>query len=334
MNRAFTSSFFLLLTACAFPPLTDPAPLATRNQHPVQLTVLHLGPRAARALPGGEVEVGGTVDWTSMWLLPGEGRDRIELDGELVRIGPGLRVGLGSGVDVRVEVPLLHASGGVLDGFIEAWHEVFILPQNRRDEFPRDRFVARAHRRDVSGPLQTAYDLDETSLRLGDIPIEVAWFPEAMQGKEFQVGFRAGLELPTGNEDRGHGNGEVDGGVGIVAGWRHEAWAITGWGGWSWVGTPDMAKRAGLGYGDVPSLGIGLEVSLVEGLSCLSQIQWERSVLRELDNDHARSDQALLWLGGRYRFSPRHEIELAVGEDLIRNVSTDVTLHLGLRMRF
>lgn len=323
---------FLVPAACRLPDLAHPAPLDVRNQHPAQLTAIHVAPRKASPVAAGAVELETTLDWTNLWLRPGPGTDTIELDGELVRVRPRLRAGLGGGFDLSVELPLMHASGGVLDPFIEAWHDFFGLSQNQRELFPHGRFAVRAER-GPGGAQRAAYELDE-GVGLGDLPITLAWFPLGERAGRLEVGIQAGVELPTGEENRGFGNGEVDGMLGAIAAWQARSLCLFAWGGWAWVGTARTARRAGLAYRDHPSVGGGAEVALTAWLSALAQVEWERSVLGLLANDHAASDQMLLWIGGRLRLTESFDLSLAVGEDLLGDVSPDITFHLGTRLRF
>ncbi len=317
----------------------DAQPLAVRNQHPVQLTSLGAHARPARPLAGSDVEFSTDLAWTNLWLRPGQGQDRIELDGELLRITPRLRYGLGEGFEIGFALPFLHSGGGVLDGFVESWHDGFGLPQNERDNFDRDRFAVRVDRQTPSG-LRTAWQLDQTTLAVQDAALEFAWFPvgaprgAAVADQPFSFGLRLGVEAPLGDEDRGFGNGSFDTMVGFVAGYETERLALFAWGGHSFTKAPSIARDTGLRWRDPTMLGFGLEAAVAPSLSFLAQVEWETSLLDELDETHANRDQVLLWTGGRYAFSERSALEFSVGEDLVRSVSPDVTFAFGLRHRW
>lgn len=324
--------------------LVDPAPLSVRNQHPVQLTAMLANARPTSALSKGVVETGANVDWTNLWLRPGKGTDRIELDGELVRITPSVRFGLGAGFDVGVAVPLLNADGGVLDTFVENWHHQFGLPQNERDRFDQDRFTVRVDRATPSGT-QTAWELQRTTLAIQDVPIELAWFPvgsargskspsDPSDSDPLSFGLRLGIELPTGDEDRGLGNGSVDTMLGFVAGYHWERFAIYAWGGHTFMREPPSVRETGLRWRDPSVVGTGVEFAVAPRLSLSGQIEWETSLLENLDETHANRTQALFWLGGRWAVSDRTTLEASVGEDAIRSVSPDVTFAFGLRHRW
>lgn len=319
----------LLLPGCSLPRLNRPAPLRARNQHPAQLTVLLPGATAGPQ-EGGRGTARVTFDWTSLWLLPDSGQDEIHLDGDLLRTVLHLQFGLIDGLDVQVELPVTHASGGELDSFVEGWHDLFGLPDSRRSSNPRNKF-----RVDATTPQGTAYELDNHGVHLGDVPILLSWFPfRNLAGGPLSFGVRGGVELPTGDDDDGVGNGGLDASVGVLGAWEGQSFAVFGWGDHTWVHRPDRAKDVGLEYPDVFSAGLGVEVAVLSQLSLIGQLQWEQSVLRRLDQENAEKDQVNIWMGGRVRFGDQWAMEFGVAEDLVGRVSPDVTIHLGLSYGF
>lgn len=332
------------MTGCQLPPVQQPGPLQVRNQHQVQLTTLRMGPRRARAQAPGHGEAGLALDWTNMWLLDGSsGTDTIRFDGEWLRATLRAQVGILPGLDIAVGVPVMHASGGALDGFVEGWHDFFGSPDNERSDNPRDDFMVSARRGPGAGGA-LVYELDDHGLRLGDIPVVVSWFPfqswlgevpqlgDTGSGETLGLGLRGGVEFATGDDDDGFGNGGVDVGLGFVGEWTSQWCGLYAWGEYVWVHTPDRAEDAGIDYGDVPAAGVALQAGLLPGLSAIVQADWERSVLRELDQENVEGDQVMLWLGGRLALSDQMSLDVAVGEDLAREVSADVTLHAALSL--
>lgn len=332
--RVFLSVLILVslgaASGCQLVPLEEPSPLLVRNQHPAQLTVLHPGARGTTPAQAGAGEAALLVDVTNLWLLSDSGPDRITLDGDLVRAALRMRVGLGAGLDVQVELPVIHAGPGALDPFVEGWHQFFGSPDNDRSDNPRKdyRVDARVNR---GGNLVSAYELERNGVRLGDVPVLLTWFPWSNLAGGFSLGVRGGVELPTGDEEDGTGNGGVDASVGAVAGWNGHGISVFAWGDHTWVHQADRARDADLDYPDVISAGVGTEVGVHPRVALLSQIQWEQSVLRELDQSNAERDQVILWLGARARLAERLSLDLAVGEDLVRKISPDVQFHAGLR---
>jgi hypothetical protein len=324
----------LSVPACLSAPLERSSPMRVRNQHPAQLTAIHGDPRPARPAAPGGLEADVRLDWTSLWTQPGTGSDEIVLDGEIVRAELDLRMGLGEGIDLEVGIPILHPTSGCLDGFIEGWHDFFGLPDGERNEFPRNRFDVAARRARGNGEFEDAYRLDEDGLHLGDIPVFLAWFPVRRDGTGLALGIRGGIEFPTGDESRGFGNGGFDASLGFVSGWDGRGFSLFAWGNHAWVARPETARDAGLDTPNIESLGVGGEIALLDRLSALVQVEWERSLLRELDDSHAGKDQAMVAFGGRYRFARSASIEFGVMEDLVAEVSPDITLHLALSLAF
>lgn len=322
-----------LLGGCAS--LPDSQPLGVRNLHPVQLTAIHLMPRAATREPAGRVRTEARLQGANILQADESVRDEADFDAEIYRAELITRIGLGAGFDVEISLPLVHAAGGSFDSAIEGWHDVFGFTQADREEVPRDRFIGEVSRLQSHGSLQTAYELEKDGVHAGDLPITLSFIPIEPEGGEgFGLGIRGGLELPTGREDDGFGNGGLDGSVGVIGSYLGEGWALHGWASYAWIARPATARRAGLHYPDVASAGLGSEVAVSEWLSALAQLDYESSVLARLDADDASRDQLLLWLGGRWRTGTSTRLELAVAEDLLPSVSPDVILHIAFGFVF
>ena len=103
--RYCASIGFLLFSAAGC--VSEPAfagPLPVRNQHPAQLTVLHLPPATTRVQPAGELQVRTDAAYSSLWLLGQSATTNgtWRMDGEILRVATSLRAGLGSGLDSSV----------------------------------------------------------------------------------------------------------------------------------------------------------------------------------------------------------------------------------------
>ncbi len=331
VSRAIGAALFLLFSGCAPLDITSVGPVEARNLHPVQMTALNplpFDPGESDPRP----RLGIRMDWANLWLLSGPGTDAIQLDGEILRTEAFFRVPFGEDWTVGVGIPWVHASGGVLDTFIETWHAFFGLPQNLRNRLPKDAQLIQAIRRGGGGaPDQVAYNLDREELELGDIPIQLhktLWRVGGMG-----VGLAGGLEFPTGSQKKGIGNGGVDTSIGGDLSFHGNHFAAFAWIHRVWVAQAARAKQAGLPYNDLWKAGLGGQIGLSPRLSLLSQLNFETSVLKALRNEHASKDQLLLWAGLRFMANSDLQVDLMVGEDLITDVSPDVTIHLSFRIR-
>ncbi|MCA8952023.1 MAG: DUF3187 family protein [Planctomycetes bacterium] len=299
-------------------------PLPVRNQHPAQLTVLHLPPARATVLPAEAADIRLDAAYSSLFLN-GTGFARsYYMDGEYLRFGPTLRAGLGSDLELSVGLPFAHASGGFLDAFLIDYHDVLGLPDQNRDSVENGDF-----RVDATRNGNTVWRLEPGGVELADVPLSLTW-----QLRELDDGpalaLRGGLELPTGDDDKGYGNGELDWGVGGLLEQRWAGMAFYCHAQHTFAGTPAIARRGGLSFADVTSLGATAELPLFEQLNALVQVEWETSTLRHLGLEVTDREQVLLWVGGRYHFAERAALEFGFGEDLVGYVSPDFTAWIGL----
>ncbi|HEX5050942.1 MAG TPA: DUF3187 family protein [Planctomycetota bacterium] len=313
------------LAGCVAQPHLD-GPLPVRNQHPAQLTVLHLPPASTTPLGAGALTTRVDAAYSNMYLFgSGPTGSGYRMDGEYLRVGPHLAVGLGSGFQADVELPFAHTSGGFLDDFVIGYHNAFGLPDQGRNTNPRDDFDVAATKNGIP-----AWHVDSAALELLDVPIGLTWQCCTVEPGRLGVALRAGIEFPTGNEHRGYGNGEIDTSLGLLL--EYHVWDV-GWYGHvqhTFAGTPESARVAGLHFADVTSAGLAAELPLGDTLNGFVQVEWETSTLRELAIPVAERDQLLLWLGGRLRVDEQWGVELGFGEDLIGNVSPDFTAWLGI----
>lgn len=302
--------------------------MPVRNQHPAQLTVMHLNPADTRVQAGGQTTLRADAAYTSLFLFGATPDSSWYMDGELLRASLGASVGLGAGLELGVELPFAHTSGGFLDSFIIDYHDAFGLPDQDRSTSPRDQFLIEA-----SQGGQRVWGMDESGAELLDVPVHLTWQVREPGQERLGLALRTGVELPTGDQDRGYGNGEVDvafggvvdyqqGGVGYSLNAQH-----------TFAGTPRGARALGLSFEDVTSAAFSIEVPLDPSLHLLVQTEWESSTLRDLGPKVAEHEQMLLWIGARWTPTPEWSFEVAFGEDLLEKASPDFTAWLGAAWR-
>ncbi len=320
---------YLLLLA-AFGCVSEPnlkGPLPVRNQHPAQLTVLHMDPMRGSALPVGQVRLRPDATYSSLFLGGAGGNgNTFQMDGEILRLGVKGRMGLGHNLELRTELAVAHTTGGFLDGFISDWHQAFGLPDHNRGSAPQNRWRVRA----TQGG-ETVYEMTEESLELLDLPLELSWsFLPVTEERPFGLGLRGAVEFPTGNSDRGFGSGELEAAIGLVGEYRSPILAITGHVSHTLAGTPDRAQREGFEFSDVTSIGLEGELQLSDTFAFLLQTEFESSTLRGLDFARAADPQWLIWGALRTHFSRRISLDVGVGEDLSGFTSPDVSFYVGM----
>ncbi|MBK8976958.1 MAG: DUF3187 family protein [Planctomycetes bacterium] len=329
MSRTAPLVVAALLAGCVSAPRFA-GPLPVRDQHPAQLTVGRLLPRAAAAEAPGSVRADWTNAYSSLFLAGGDSEASFRMDGEYLRSALAARVGLGHGLDVELEVPVAHTTAGFLDDFIIEWHDAFGLPDQNRDDRPRDEFVIEADRGGVA-----VWQVEKSGFELLDVPLAIAWSPlSAGTDGRFGVTLRAGVELPTGAARRGYGSGGFDWMLGVAAEARLERVSLTAHVQHTFASTPAQSERAGFSFHDVTVIGAGVEVPVLDDLTLLAQTDLETSTLRGLDFDRAANAQWLLWTGARLRIAERAWVDIAIGEDLSSYIAPDLSAWIGFHALF
>lgn len=314
------------LAACA-PLPRGLGPIPARNQHPVQLTVLHLDPVPAATLPAGEASVRLDTAYSSLWLGGRANGNSFTMDGENLRAALDLRVGLAAGLELELGIPVGYASGGGLDSFVTGWHDFWGLPDQGRSDFPTDEFVVRAERGTA-----TVYEQEANRLQVMDLPIGLR--QELFASGPAHVAARVAVELPTGDDDAGFGNGELDVAVGAIADLRWEDFGVYAHAHHTFAGTPGRAKAAGVEFRDVTALGLGVDYRVFASVTLHVQAEWETSTLRALGFDRVADPHLLLWSGLRAALGPKTFLELAIGEDLQAYISPDFSIWAAVGTTF
>jgi hypothetical protein len=204
----------LLLGSCngmdEHPPFSGPLPY--RSIMPLSLIFPHPPPETAVPMDAGRTRVQWNTLYGSVFINESGDSEKAVIDGEFMRTSLYVRHGLGGRIEVGAELPFVHYSSGFLDGFIENFHDFFDLPQGKRDKNPDDQYQV-SYEKDG----YEFFSADEDGIHLADIPLylKIALVEPAEEG--FGLAARGTLELPTGDEDKGYGNGKVDGGLGVIA---------------------------------------------------------------------------------------------------------------------
>lgn len=299
-------------------------PLPVRNQHPAQLTVLHLDPASAVPLRSGRFAARLSTAYTSLFLAGASGANALAMDGELARTSLLARVGIADGLELAAELPVVHTSGGFLDSFLIDYHDLFGFPSQGRDRAPKNAFEVSA---DYQG--QRVFELGSEALLLADIPLSMTYGLLTPRREQPGLALRWGIELPTGNDDRGVGNGATDVAVGLASSWPFAVGTAHAAVQHTIAGTADRLDATGFAFADVTSANLAFELPLLTDVTAVAQVEWETSTLRQLAFDRAAKDQVLLWIGGRMRLDGELFVELSFGEDLVGFVSPDFTAWLG-----
>lgn len=249
------------------------------------------------------------------------------LDGETQSIDIGLSYGLTDRWQIDTQVSYLGHSSGSLDSLIQNWHDFFSLDDGDRPFFGRDEFLYSYTNNGEQDQLV------ESSDGISDIRIGLGY--SIQQRFVDQLMLRAGLSLPTGDNEKLTGSEKTDFDLGIYANGRGDKrWKSLGW-------------HANLGYlfiGDDESLGIttksgswfnslGAYWAVNSKLTIKGQLD-SHGVLFESNISELSNSATELTLGFAYKTKRLGVLELYFSEDVTVNRAADFSVGLSSRIFF
>jgi hypothetical protein len=186
-------------------------PFPVRSLAPISLLYFQFTPERAIPLPHGMWNARFDLVEANILARDAHRGDSFLFDFELTRANLALRYGLFDRLALSLEIPLMYTWKGFLDEPIKAFEEVTGFERTIRFERPQHLFSyilqkdGRNARRGTSG-----------AVGIGDIAIST----KALLREEGQwapaIAGRVALKLPSGDEDRALGSGEVDVGLGLA----------------------------------------------------------------------------------------------------------------------
>jgi hypothetical protein len=311
----------------AEPPVRGPLPL--RANGPVVQQFLAFRPRRARSVPRRDNELRVVSEYSSVFEVGSATNGSVELDGEVWRTSLSVRRGLSRSTDIELELSALYASSGFLDVFIESWHDVFGLPDGGRETREHFDYSMR-----VESAGQTAWELDEAELGLADLPVTLTQMLAEPRAGVPGLALQAAVELPTGSESGGYGNGALDWGVALVAELSHGDWTIGA--GASWVDRAPSSgfERTGLEVEDPLQGWLSAEWRVARPTSLLVALRYEGAVSDSLGIEELGGDVLELDLGLVRDLPGGSRLSLGISEDLLSQSGVDLTAFLALTSLF
>ncbi|HEV8113545.1 MAG TPA: DUF3187 family protein [Planctomycetota bacterium] len=316
-----------LATSCAiFQHEDHPAPIVrgpipARTQQVVKLTYLDFRPRRAAIQPADTTGVSVQAAYSSVYQNGHSGTDDVVFDGEILRTSIAVRRAVSPSADLEIELAVLYATNGFLDLFVENYHSFFGLPSEGRDSRPRNDYEMDAFHDGVE-----AYRLEAYEPGLADLPIIFTHAIVDETENRPAISWRAGVELPTGSESKGFGNGAFDWGGGVLGEKSLGRWSMTGAVDYAFIGTSHSFERANIEAQDNLDLQLGAEYRWNDRMSLLLGTILESAATRgipikEMDGAILSIDVGAAWdLGDRSRFL------LEFGEDAIAKSGPDFTV--------
>ena len=279
--------------------------------------------------PAGSAEFRSTLQVVSYTEIEVAGAQRYELDGETYHLDFSYARVLRPGLEVSARLPLLHHTGGWLDGPLTDWHNFLGVPNGKRDQQPAD--ALRLFFDDGRGE---SLLVDDVGTGLGDLQLALRY--QLTPGTaDRQLALQGGVKLPTGRATRLTGSGAMDASLGLgfsdplTLGWMNTT----------------LAANAGvllLGDGDVlPAYqqssvffgGLQASVRLTRKLSAMVGVQGSGAYY-DVDIDALADETVQLIFAGQYLTNSGWAFRVGIVEDGFSRVMPDFALHFALTKRF
>jgi hypothetical protein len=193
--------------------ISGPIPIV--NQAPIQLLFLQPIPDRAETYPKSRYSLSlntaitNTLQWGKSENYYGY------TDMEMIRTCLEVKYGIFSGVEIGMSVPFVYTSGGFMDHAILEFEKLFNLVRNLRekeDQYERaDTYTYSVKKND-----KAFIEGKDGSSGLGDLALRVKGNIWDEGSRRPCLSARFSVKIPTGDEDRAFGSGEVDYGIGLL----------------------------------------------------------------------------------------------------------------------
>lgn len=257
-----------------------------------------------------------------------QGSETLSLDGETQRFTLRWRQGWAPKREWGFELPYVVHGGGFLDRSIEEFHDLFGMPQNGRDELPRNRIDFRYARDGVN-----LINLNRAVQGPGDVRFFVARPVFEMADSGYSAAWRTNLKLSTGEEAKLLGSGSTDLATWLsVATLNPDKWNLYGGAGVLLMSKGNILPEQQRHLVTFGSLGISRRFSRrvsVSGQLDTHSAFYASSDLRQLGEYAVQGLAGITW-----EFSPRKLLVFSASEDLTVGASPDVAFNLSLTLPF
>jgi len=280
-----------------------------------------------------------TWNASSHSMTAGNDAFRIVADGETHSLTARVQFDLWRRLRIGLQMPWIQHSGGFMDDAIDAWHDLFSLPEGIRPQVDQDQLNYVLQRDGAN-----LFRLNESVSGVGDlrlgIAVELGSFqrfarPETVAGYFLRAPWRVVLnvKLPTGDPDRVTGSGNRDFSVGL--GWRSPDALAARLRWWIDFGAvlpgdvdiPGLETEAQALYYDS-----ALTWRIVPRLDAILQVAGNSSLYAS--DASILGDSALqLAVGGLWHVSPRFGLRFGIFEDLLSETAPDFGVELSLLVR-
>ena len=300
----------------------DYQPFDTRDQNLFNLIHGQALPTNARLNDSSQAWWSSSLVITNTINVQSFNDENIVLDYEAYRFNFSYQYGLTDNWNLKLDVPLIHQSGGTFDSAIDQWHNIFGLPNGQRPLTQDNQYHIQ-----YNSQGQNQINLNESSTILGDIQIAVA--RSVIKNNATTMSLWASIKLPTGDEDKLSGSGAVDVSTWLAVNQQlSEKWLLN-----MNAGVVVLGKDS---YQDIPLSDHALYGHLMLGwlitdrINLKAQLQAHTSYYDKSQLD-ILADTYLLTFGTAIKINNCQQLDFAISEDIKVNSSPDISLLINWR---
>ena len=317
--------FFILLLTFSLTTLSQsafaehPRPFLTRNQSPFSLIYGLPLATSAQLLPSGKSRWISSFNISNTLNSQANKNDSLFIDIETIQLNLLYDYSFKTNWMLRLQLPFISHSGGILDSAIDSYHQALNLPEGQRPGYPRD-LIGINYTQNNTPQL----NIDSSQKSAGDLSIQLAW--QAQQSESHAISYWLSLKLPSGDSEKLTGSGATD-----ISAWTSMDYRISrsnwfyGQAGLLYMGDSKVLQSIQNNWAFFGNAGIKFQA-------------WDRIALKaQLDLHSAFYDSDIEFLGeviqitfgGSYAISQKHKLDFAIAEDIKNAASPDVNFNIS-----
>lgn len=311
--------------------LSGPVPII--NQSPIQLLFLQPPPDRAETYPKNRFSINLATTMTNTLLWQDTGIYFGYVDMEMIRTSLEMRYGVFSRLEVAMSVPFMYGYGGFMDRSILDVEELFGSVRDLRGREDLTGSVNRYTYVIKKNDRVFIQGKDEAS-GLGDISLRV-------KGKILDEGeitpclsARLSVKIPTGNDDRALGSGEVDfaGGLLLQKTYRRFTTYLNA----DAVFPGQAFKDVDVSLRPFYNIMLGAEYKLTDSIAGLMQLSYLTRPFKHTDLDMLDHRILDLLLGASYMTKNGFNMQVGLVQDISgsSDAGADITFFLNLGKNF
>ena len=308
-------------------------PIPVVNQSPIQLLFLQPPPDRAEIYPQNKFSVNliNSITNTLLWSQSNQYLGYIDM--EMIRSSLEVKYGLCNRFEFGMSLPFMYGDGGFLDHGILEFEKLFNAERDLRDKedkagisYKYNYFVKKNDKVFIQGK--------EGSSGLGDVSLRVKG--KILDEGEFMpyLSARASIKIPTGDEDRAFGSGEVDYSLGLLL--QKTVKNFTTYLNADVIFPGDAYDDVDVSLTPFYDIILGTEYKLSEGLSGLVQLSYVSRPFEHTDLDLLEHEIIDVLLGLSYVTKTGISIQGGFIEDFFgsSDAGADVTFFLNIGKNF